>query len=236
MSRNSSPPNDLPEDVQELLKLAGKQGNGVPKGLTRCPVCGDWIGRCLWQDPLLWHRGATRVSCRCEANVCNKCGEPIYEYRLGANVYDEAAEQILHVPGMVGAFHRCGVPRIQLPCRIQPFWDEMYSPVLVGFPVQLVYVGVRPRNDDTQKLIVMKSRYSFDPATFFETSKGKEMRYQSQLSSAFYVDVLWEKSSRRWETFKCQGNELLFHAKGKDFELAMKNTLAAGLHPDEPAK
>jgi hypothetical protein len=236
MSRNSSPPNDLPEDVQEILKLAGKQRNGVPKGLMRCPVCSDWIGRCLWQDPLLWHRGATRVSCRCEANVCTKCGEPIYEYRLGANVYDEAAEQILHVPGMVGAFHRCGKPRIQLPCPIQPFWDEKYSPVLVGFPVQLVYVGVRPRNDNTQKLIVMKSRYSFDPATFFETSNGKEMRYPSQLSSVFYVDVLWEKSSGRWETFKCQGNEVLFHATGKDFEQAMKNTLAAGLHPDEPAK
>ena len=118
MSRNSSPLDDLPEDIQEILKLAGQQSNGVPKGLTRCPVCGDWIGRCLWQDPLLWHRGATRVSCRCEANVCSKCSEPIYEYRLGANVYDEAAEEILHVPGMVGAFHQCGKPRIQLPCPI----------------------------------------------------------------------------------------------------------------------
>jgi hypothetical protein len=101
---------------------------------------------------------------------------------------------------------------------------------------ECVFVGVRPRNDDTQKLIVVKSRYSFDPATFFETSDGKEMRYQSQLSSVFYVDVLCEKSSWRWETFKCEGNQVLFHATGKDFEQAITNTLAAGLHPDEPAR
>ena len=42
---------------------------------------------------------------------------------------------------------------------------------------ECVFVAVRPRNDDTQKPIFVKSRYSFDPATFFETSDGKEMRY-----------------------------------------------------------
>jgi hypothetical protein len=137
---------------------------------------------------------------------------------------------------MVGVFHRCGAPRIQLPCSIQQFWDEKFSPLLVGFPVQLVYIGVRPRNDETRRPIVVKSRYSFDPSTFFETRTGKEMRYPSELSSVFYVDVLWKKSTKRWKTFKSEGNQLLFHATGRDFEQAMKNTLAAGLHPDEPAR
>jgi hypothetical protein len=235
MSRNRSPLDDLPEDVREILKLAGKQEDGVPRGLSRCPTCGDWIGRCLWPDPLMWHHGPTRVSCRCEANLCDQCGEPIYEYRLGGNIYDEN-RGLLHVPGMVGAFHLCGEPRIELPCPIQPFWEEKYSPVLAGFPVQLVYVGVRPRNDETRKPIVVKSPYSFDPGTFFKSTSGKEMRYPSTLSSVFYVDVIWKKSARRWNTFKCKGNELLFHATGRNFEQAMKNTLAAGLHSDEPAR
>ena len=42
----------LPANIRKILALAGRQENGVPKGLTRCPVCGDWIGRCLWPNPL----------------------------------------------------------------------------------------------------------------------------------------------------------------------------------------
>lgn len=236
MTKKPSPIDDLPQGIRKILGLAGKQENGVPKGLSRCPVCGDWVGRCLWPDPLLWHEGPTRVSCRCEANLCSKCGEPIYEYGLGDNVYDEEADKILHVPVMVGASHHCGKPRIQPPCPIQPFWDEKYSPVLAGFPVQLVYIGVRPRNDETRRPIVVKARYSFDPATFFETSSTKEMRYLSRLASDFYVDVVWNKLSTRWRTFKCEGNRLLFHATGRDFEQAMENTLAVGLQPDESAE
>jgi hypothetical protein len=226
----------LPDDLRELLELAGKQHNGVPKGLAACPVCGDWIGRCLWPDPLLWSRGLTRVSCRCEANLCGQCGEPIYEYRLGANVYDEGSGRISDVPGMVGAFHHCGQPRIELPCPIQPFWDEKYSPLLAGFPVQLAYIGVRPRNDGSRKPIVVKARYAFDPGSFFENDLKKEMRYRSCLPSDFFVDVIRLKKSQDWQTFKYDKNRLLFHATGSQFEEAMKNTLAIGLYPDEPAK
>lgn len=33
----------------------------------------------------------------------------------------------------------------------------------------------------------------------------------------------------------CEGKRLLFHATGEDFEKAMRDTLAVGLQPDEPA-
>jgi hypothetical protein len=49
--------NEQPKDLREILELAGRQENGVPKGLARCPVCSDWIGRCLWHCPLKWHTG-----------------------------------------------------------------------------------------------------------------------------------------------------------------------------------
>jgi hypothetical protein len=143
------PENEPSNNLREILELAGRQENGVPKGLARCQVCGDWIGRCLWPDLLKWHKGTTRISCRCEANLCSKCGEPINDYRLGANVYDAATGRIQHVPVLLGWQHCCGESRIQLPIPIQSFWDDEYSPVLVGFPVQLVYVGVRVKSSPT---------------------------------------------------------------------------------------
>jgi hypothetical protein len=225
-----------PNKLSEILELAGRQENGVPKGLARCPVCGDWIGRCLWPDPLLWHKGPTRISCRCEANICSKCSEPVYEYKLSGNVYNEATREIRHISGMFfGLQHHCGRPRIELPISIQPFWDEKYSPVLAGFPVQLVYIAVRPRNDEARKPIVVKARYSFDPGSFFEDASEKEMRYVSNLPSDFHVDVGWEKTSKRWRTCKFEGRRPLFYATGEDFGAVMRKTLAIGLQPDEPA-
>lgn len=136
---------------------------------------------------------------------------------------------------MIGALHGCGKPRIKLPYPIQPFWDDKYAPVLAGFPVQLVYIGVRPRNDETRKLMVVKARYWLDPETCFETDDRKEVRYYSVLYSSYYVDVTWQKSARRWNTFKCKGSLLLSQATGRTFEEAMRNTLTAGLDPCEPA-
>lgn len=235
MNQDSFDENESTPLLQQILELTGLQANGVPRGLARCPVCGDWVGRCLWPDPLMWHRGPTRISCRCEASPCFQCGEPIYEYCLGGNIYNEATGEIQHVPGMVGAFHRCGEPRIELPVPIQPFWEEKYCPVLAGFPVHLVYIGVRPRNDETRKPIVVKARYSFDPGSFFEDASEKEMRYVPNLLSDYRVDVAWEKRSRRWRTSKSEGKRLLFYAADRDFETAMRQTLAIGLQPDEPA-
>ena len=227
--------NEQSNKLREILELAGRQENGVPKGLARCPVCGDWIGRCLWPDPLMWHKGPTRISCRCEANLCSKCGEPIYEYRLGGNIYNEKIGKIQHIPGMVAWMHHCGKPRIELPVPIQPFWDEKYSAVLAGFPVQLVYIGVRPRSDETRKPIVLKARYRFDPESFFEEASEKEMRYVSNVPSDFHVDVAWEKTSERWRTCKFEGKRPLSYATGTVFDTVMRETLAVGLQPDEPA-
>ncbi len=107
MTNHSSRFGNLPREMREILELVGNQDNGVPKGLSRCVACGDWKGRCLSRNPLEWHLGPGPVRCRCDANICSKCGEPIYTYRLGSNVYDEDAGRVLHVPGMIGASHQC---------------------------------------------------------------------------------------------------------------------------------
>jgi hypothetical protein len=49
MKQINSDYGDLPADLREILELAGDQENRIPKGLMRCQVCGDWIGRCLGQ-------------------------------------------------------------------------------------------------------------------------------------------------------------------------------------------
>jgi hypothetical protein len=155
---------------------------------------------------------------------------------LGGNVYNEAIGEIRHIPGMFfGLLHHCGEPRIEVPIPIQPFWDQKYSPVLAGFPLQLVYIGVRPHKDETRKPIVVKARYSFDPGSFFEDASEKEMRYMPNLPSDYRVDVAWEKRSLGWRTCKFEGRRPLFYATGEDFETVMRKTLVGGLQPDEPA-
>ncbi len=226
----------LPRDLHEIVDLAGDQENGIPKGLIRCHVCGGWVGRCLWPNPLLWNKGPIRVSCRCEAHLCVQCGEPVYEYRLGANVFDESTRKIVHIPGMLGSLHHCGKPRIEMPQPIRSDWGGEYAEALAGFPVQLVYIGVRLREDETHRPIIVKARYFFDPGSFREGNLKKEMIYHSHLPSEFYVRILWHKETQYWETFKCVGSRLLFQAAGTGFEEAMRNTLAFGIHPDESAQ
>jgi hypothetical protein len=57
----------LSQGMQMILRYAGLQYSGVPKGLRRCVRCGDWRGLALLsQDPLEWHLGFIRHACRCD--------------------------------------------------------------------------------------------------------------------------------------------------------------------------
>lgn len=213
--------------------LASRE-NGIPKGLSRCRACGDWKGRCLWPQPPLRHPTLTRIRCRCEAEICKKCGEPTWEYKPDSYFYCEATGEIQHVPNTAGSQHCCGWPRIQLPCPIEPDWNEKWGPLLAGFPVQLVYRGIRRRNDDTRRPIVARANYFFDPGSFLEDDSKKQMRYIPRLPSDYYVDVVWKKQDECWETSKFKGDRLIAVADGNTFEGAMIHTLLIGLQPDEP--
>lgn len=93
---------------EEAAELAGETGEGMPRGLERCPECGEWRGQCL--DP----RGAGEllvlpVCCVCENdNECAGCGELLFERRLQCNWYDEEAGELLYVPGFHALDHACG--------------------------------------------------------------------------------------------------------------------------------
>jgi hypothetical protein len=91
----------------ELRALSAPSTTGVPTGLSRCAVCGEWRGRCLDPSPL-FQGLVMEVACRCEADArCARCGGPLAERKLNANYWDPLTRQIWHVPGFTAATHRC---------------------------------------------------------------------------------------------------------------------------------
>jgi hypothetical protein len=94
----------------EAQWLFGRSDDGVPRGLERCPECGDWKGECL--DPRVQEqRGediVVPVSCACENwNRCARCHQPLASNRLNSNLYDPRDGRIWFVPGFSGLNHRC---------------------------------------------------------------------------------------------------------------------------------
>jgi hypothetical protein len=93
--------------LEEEVRLAGTQSNGVPRGLERCARCGEWQGRCL--DPSPRFSGLViDVYCRCaNDNRCAACGGLLHHRKLNANYYDETGGHIWHVPGFTAFGHTC---------------------------------------------------------------------------------------------------------------------------------
>ncbi len=96
-----------PATPKERARLAGRQPNGVPNGLRRCPTCGEWRGSCLDPNPLFAGL-VVRVHCRCDNDsLCPRCGRRLYERKINANYYDEGDSQVWHVPWFMAMKHRC---------------------------------------------------------------------------------------------------------------------------------
>jgi|SRR2546422_5356306 len=92
---------------QEARRLAGKQQNGVPRGLTQCLACGEWRGECLDPNPR-WAGFVMRTCCRCENDSrCARCGKAFSDRKVDANYYETSDGQIWHIPGFVSLNHRC---------------------------------------------------------------------------------------------------------------------------------
>ena len=93
--------------AEEVGRLAGAGPEGRPRGLERCPTCGEWRGRCLDPSPTFVCKVMT-VHCGCQNdNRCAACGGFLYERKLNANYYDPRDGRIWHVPGFRAFRHRC---------------------------------------------------------------------------------------------------------------------------------
>ena len=109
----------------EELELFAGSTSGVPTGLSRCPVCAEWKGRCLDPDPK-WHGLLMPVACRCENdNLCARCFRPLYERKLNANYFNESDGHIWHVGGSLCDRHRCGRPPYPRPDVLRDVQDDI---------------------------------------------------------------------------------------------------------------
>lgn len=92
---------------QDLEQLKGFNDDSVPTGLYKCNQCGFYKGTCL--DPSPCFPGLkVKVHCRCENdNKCARCGQPLSQFRLNANYYDEKTRSIWYVPGFTALNHVC---------------------------------------------------------------------------------------------------------------------------------
>jgi hypothetical protein len=104
-----------PATPEELEKLAG-QVNGIPTGLTKCPMCGEWRGSCL--DPNKVFAGfLMQVDCKCNPNRCSKCGGNLnpYGWPLGKNSFENG--QVWHHPTFACFGHTCPPNAVELSLR-----------------------------------------------------------------------------------------------------------------------
>jgi len=90
-----------PATQEEIQRLSGTQDGGIPKGLSRCSICGEWKGECLDPEPQ-WEGLVMTRHCVCDQNLCRRCGLPVYKRRLGASYYDETDGRIWFVPSFAG--------------------------------------------------------------------------------------------------------------------------------------
>ena len=96
--------------ADEVGRLAGAGPEGRPRGLERCPTCGEWRGLCLDPSPTFVCKVMT-VHCGCQNdNRCAACGGFLYERKLNANYYNPRDGQIWHVPGFSAFRHECPAP------------------------------------------------------------------------------------------------------------------------------
>lgn len=91
----------------EVRTLRGRQENGIPLGLARCPACGEWRGECF--DTLEFNSDLiVRVRCVCENDTrCAGCRRPFDALRIDSNYYSETDGNIWHVPAFAALSHCC---------------------------------------------------------------------------------------------------------------------------------
>jgi len=96
-----------------------------------------------------------------------------------------------------------------IPHVIESHWDNVWAQRLAGFPVNIVYA------ERIDGIGLAQARYVFDPDTFVQDDRSKQMRYRPTVDSNFSVLVVFHREGRI-ETFKYRGSELICDATGPD--------------------
>jgi hypothetical protein len=96
-----------------------------------------------------------------------------------------------------------------------------------GFPVNIFYAA------RIEGVGLAQATYVFDPSTFVQDERCKEMRYRPTVESVFSVVVVLHREG--WiETLKYRESDLICEACGPDFRTAMIHATMCGVALDEP--
>lgn len=102
------PENCVREAAESDTTLGDISDWAVPKGLSRCNVCGELKGECFDGQSELYADKVWHIRCKCENdNICAACNKPLNIHRLDSCYYNERTNEILHVAGYLALKHRC---------------------------------------------------------------------------------------------------------------------------------
>ena len=164
-----------------------------------------------------------------------------------------------------------------IPHQIEADWDEKWGPLLEGFPLNILYVGItnnkqessatpspsttsepevedyypedetcfvivggiRPKKQEKERLPTRTKRPSVevcywpDLATFHEDSEHKEMWYFTKPNNRYWIRVVFDRKTGRWQTEKYKGDTLVRSAFGSTSDQTMLRTTMGGPEPEE---
>ena len=119
-----------------------------------------------------------------------------------------------------------------IPQQIEADWHEKWGPLLEGFPLNILFAAIR--NDaQTGQQSVAEVCYSPDLATFREDSERKELCYFTKPMNAYFVRVIFETKTGRWQTEKYKGETVIRSALGSTFDQVMLHTTMDAPELDE---
>jgi len=119
-----------------------------------------------------------------------------------------------------------------IPHQIEADWDEKWGPLLEGLPLNVMFAGFK-NGARAGKQSLVEVCYWPDLATFHEDSERKEMWYFTKPTNGYWIRVIFEKATGRWQTKKFKGKRLVRSAFGSTFMQAMLHTTMGGPEPDE---
>jgi hypothetical protein len=106
-------------------------------------------------------------------------------------------------------------------------WGAEYA-ALAGFPVSVIYTGVRDG-------VLARSCYIAFPSTFSEDAECRELIYAPRQPALYSIHILHKKGAEQWEIFKIHGERVICESGGKTIKQAMLHATMMPLESDEPA-
>ncbi len=119
-----------------------------------------------------------------------------------------------------------------VPYQIEARWDDNWAPRLAGFPLNLLYTGIRKYRYGSR---VESCCYWPDLGSFADDGERRSMNYIPRVKSGYWVRVEYDKQKGWWRTAKYSENKnVAVTIGGPEFDHAMMLTTVIGLQPDEP--